>query len=33
VSVKGLVFNTITNIGSPSVVATVVVGRNPNALP
>ncbi|HTP45091.1 MAG TPA: hypothetical protein VMJ13_11020, partial [Candidatus Acidoferrum sp.] len=33
VSVKGLVFNTITDIGSPSVVATVVVGRNPNALP
>jgi hypothetical protein len=33
VSVKGLVFNTINSIGSPSVVATVVVGRNPNALP
>jgi hypothetical protein len=33
VSVKGLIFNTITAIGQPSVVATVVVGRNPSALP
>jgi Domain of unknown function (DUF4382) len=33
VSVKGLIFNTITAIGQPSVVATVVVGRNPTALP
>jgi hypothetical protein len=33
VSVKGLIFNTITAIGQPSVVPTVVVGRNPSALP
>lgn len=33
VSVKGLVFNTINDIGQPSVAATVVVGRNANALP
>ncbi len=33
VSVKGLVFNTIGDLGEPSVVATVVVGRNVNALP
>ncbi len=33
VSVKGLIFNTILSIGQPSVVATVVVGRNPAALP
>jgi hypothetical protein len=33
VSVKGLIFNTILAIGQPSVAATVVVGRNPAALP
>ncbi len=33
VSVKGLIFNTIVAIGQPSVAATVVVGRDPAALP
>ena len=33
VSVKGLIFNTILAIGQPSVASTVVVGRNPAALP
>jgi len=33
VSVKGPLFNTVASIGSPSVVATTVVGRNANELP